>query len=475
MTHVLIVGAGPAGLAAARAADSLGARVTVVDAADATGGQYWRHLPASRPAARERLLHHGWDQFAALDRAVRGTELLLGAQVWSIETGPDGVAVHLAVGEPDADGRELRTVRADRLVLATGAYDRALPVPGGTLGGVYTAGAAQAFAKGERIALGQRVVVSGAGPFLLPVARSLGQAGARVVGVYEANPTGRLLRQWLRRPSELLGAAHKAGELASYLTHFLGRRVGYHPGQQVVAIHGDGRVEAVTVARLDADWRPVPGSQRQLSCDAVCLGHGFTPRLEAALAAGCALGDDRFVRVDEAQQTSVPGVYAAGELTAIGGADHALATGEIAGWAAAGGELHDPRLAGARRRRGQAVAFARRIEAAHGIRAGWLEWLTDATVVCRCEEVTSGALRATATATAADGLRSAKLTTRAGLGLCQGRVCGRNAEAVWLAARGIDGFADSASSDRRPIIAPVTLGDLAALAGPGNPQQEGPS
>lgn len=456
MIDVLVIGAGPAGLAAAAAAARHGVRVAVVEAASGVGGQFWRHLPESRPAAREESLHHGWKTFSALRKSLPD-DVWLDAQVWAVERDGRRLVVHVA----PAGGGELVTLRPWRVVLATGAHDRVLPVPGWTLPGVYTAGAAQAFAKAERLALGDRVVISGAGPFLLPVASSLARTGARVVGIYEASRWGRIAGGWGSRPWRLPGAAGKAGELAGYVATLLRNRIGYHAGEQVVAIHGTSRVEAVTVAKLDAQWRPVPGTGRRVECDTVCLAHGFTPRLELALAAGCALTPGRFVEVDAAQQTSVPGVFAAGEVTGLGGADLALASGEIAGWVAGGGGAADWELTSAVKARDTALAMAARLEAAHGIRPGWTEWLTPETTVCRCEDVTCGTLDAAVDNTRADGLRSYKLTTRAAMGLCQGRVCGRNVEQLLLARRGLAQFPETSTTDRRPVAVPITLGQLA--------------
>jgi NAD(P)H-nitrite reductase large subunit len=180
--------------------------------------------------------------------------------------------------------------------------------------------------------------------------------------------------------------------------------------------------------------------------------------LELAIAAGCGLSRDRFVTVDDGQRTSVPSVFAAGEITGIGGVDLALAEGEIAGWVAAGGAPTDSQLVAAVRARAAFTRFARRIADAHRIGSGWTDWLEPSTVVCRCEEVDYGTLLAVRRDTESVGLRSLKLTTRAGLGLCQGRICGRSVECI-LATDGA-GFADGASTDRRPIAAAIRLGEL---------------
>ena len=463
--EVVVIGAGPAGLSAAAAAREAGASVRLLDSSDATGGQYWRHLPESRPAEDERALHHDWDDYLRLREVLEsdpGVRIDLGAHVWAIEQTDDGVRVDILHGPPDGTHRTSERLLPERLVLATGAHDRALPVPGWTLPGVFTAGAAQALAKGERVAIGRRVVVAGTGPFLLPASTSLSQVGADVVCVIEAASGRHLARSWARRPWELTGVGAKVGELARYGWHHLRHRVPFRTGRAVVEIHGEHRVEAVTIARLDAAWRPVPGTEERIACDAVSLGHGFVPRLELAIAAGCRLGPDRFVTVDESQATSVEHVHAAGELTGIGGADLARAEGRIAGWVAGGGSLDAAAIARARRRRDTYRAFARRLDQATAIGADWADWLTPSTIVCRCEEVDLALLEQVADATAPTSLRSLKLTTRAGLGACQGRICGRNVECL-VKDRLAEVPEGSPGTDRRPVAIPVRLGELAAL------------
>lgn len=461
MTEVLVVGGGPAGMAAALAARRHGARVVLLEAGDDVGGQYWRHLPDGRADTDERLWHHGWDRFVAMRDKLLGDEdceVVTGAHVWSVDRRDDAPPlVHVFVGEPDGQGRAPRTFDPAALVLATGAYERTLPFPGWDLPGVFTAGAAQALAKGERVAVGRRVLVAGAGPFLLPVVSSLLRIGTEVAGVVEAAGPAQLAGGWATRPWQLLAARRKAGELAGYARRMAARRIPYRTGAAVVAAHGIDRVEAVTVARLTRDWTPVPGTGRRIEVDAVCVSHGFVPRTELATAAGCAVGLDGAVTVDERQRTSVPGVLTAGELTGIGGVDLALAEGEIAGTSAAGGEP----APGAVHERAVFRKFAARLAAAHGIRPGWHAWVDDDTVVCRCEDVTAGALRQAAELTGSRGLRSLKLTTRAGLGLCQGRTCGRTVEDMLNRSNG-PGLLDPGRTAHRPIAIPVRLGELAA-------------
>jgi NADPH-dependent 2,4-dienoyl-CoA reductase/sulfur reductase-like enzyme len=461
VNQVLVIGAGPGGLAAARSARAAGATVTLLDSSDSLGGQYWRHLPESRPSRKERILHHGWDKFQALASELTadpGCEVILGAHVWAIDAGEHPV-VHAVIGEPDGRDRQRMSFQPTAIVLATGAHDRTLPFPGWDLPGVFTAGAAQALAKGERLAVGQRVVVAGAGPFLLPVAQSLAATGSRVVAVMEANRAVPMLRGWLPRAWRLLPAAGKGLELAGYLAGHIRHRIPYLLGRTVIAAHGTTAVESVTTARLDSDWVPIAGTEKTIAVDAVCVSHAFTPRLELALAVGCELTTDRFVRVDRRQETSTPGVYAVGELTGIGGVDLALAEGALAGRYAAGASGTNPSL---ERKRAVFSGFADRIEAAHGIRRGWPAWLSESTIVCRCEEVSYGSLCQTARATESQSLRSLKLSTRAGLGICQGRVCGRTVEDLLAREAQLPSLTDGATTDRRPIAVPIRLGELAA-------------
>ncbi|MGW4930859.1 FAD-dependent oxidoreductase [Agromyces sp. NPDC004153] len=442
--RVVILGAGPAGLAAAQAALAHGADVTVLDEGERPGGQFWRH----HDALTDPRMQHQWPRFERLRGALDRAEVHAQASVWHVQA-DDGLRVHALVGPADAAGRTALTVGADALVLATGAHDRALPVPGWTLPGVITAGAAQALAKRDGVAPGRRTVVAGAGPFLLPVAASIGLAGGTVAEVVEAVGVGAIARGWGRSPWRLAGAAGKAGELAEYLGDLFRHRTPYRFGSAVTRIHGVGTVEGVTIQRVDADWRPIPGTERVVECDSVALGHGFTPRLEAAIQAGCVISPDRFVEVDERQATSVPDVFAAGEVTGIAGADAALAEGAVAGFLAAGGELDDPRLRRIVDARRRMHAFAERL-ATHAIRPGWTAWLDDDTIVCRCESVTRARIAEYADASS----RGMRLATRAGLGACQGRTCGRSVEAL---------VAASVDYDQRPVLSSIRIGELAGL------------
>lgn len=477
--QVVVVGAGPGGLAAADGALAAGARVTLLEASGHTGGQYHRTPPPSLRGPRPDPHQHGWAAYERRRRRVLGHPRCAWSPdttVWALEHTapgrPEGPPlVHVLRGPVDRAGRTRHVLSPDALVLAPGAHDRMLPFPGWDLPGVFTAGAAQALAKGERIAVGERVLVAGTGPFLLPVAASLLEAGSAVLEVCEANGPATLARGWSRHPWELASTSGKAGELLAYGARLTRCRVPVRTGRAVIEARGEGRVEEVITAALRADWSVIPGSERVTRADAVCVSHGFTPQLELPLAAGCALRGEgqasQFVTVDGDQLTTCPGVYAAGEVTGIAGAPSARAEGALAGWFAGGGDRAARALSPLRRARDQGRAFARRLAAAHPIGAGWPGWLRQDTVICRCEETRYGALpRAADDGPAADP-RVTKLTTRAGLGPCQARVCGPTVAELTAPRGGSAPGLPEATPHRRPLAQPIRLGDLAAEPGTG--------
>ncbi|MEB3370425.1 FAD-dependent oxidoreductase [Saccharopolyspora mangrovi] len=415
---VVVVGAGPAGMTAALHAARAGADVLLIDSSNSLGGQFHQAPPQEFGVAEPQRIRREQRSFASLEEKIHAHPRIRCAS--GSVRGLDGHTVHVRSG---SDGRE--SFRADALVLATGAHDRVLPFPGWELPGVFTAGAAQALAKGQRIAVGSRVLVAGAGPLLLPVTESLLEVGADVVAVLDAgSPTA-----WLRRAPTLAGQWDKLAGFAGYLRRLVGNTQ-FRTRAGVVEAVGDARVREAVVAKLDARWRPVPGTRRRVAVDAICVAHGLLPRLELAQAAGCDI-EDGFVRVDRVQRSSVPWVFAAGETTGIAGARAAAAEGAVAGLAAAvqvrattWSEVEKPArramlVVRCGRRFGRAMASATRIG------EDWNEWLTPQTLVCRCEEVPYQALRDGASAER--DARSLNLSCRVGLGPCQGRMCGRNA------------------------------------------------
>jgi hypothetical protein len=286
--------------------------------------------------------------------------------------------------------------------------------------------------------------------------------------VYEANdPLG-----YVRQVRQVLGAAGKLTEAGRYGWRMLRHRVPYHRRRMVIAAHGTDQLTGVTVAAVDPRGAVVPGSETEVECDGLAVGFGFTPQLELATALGCATRLDRddslVLDVGPDQATSVPGVYAAGEVTGVGGAGLALVEGQLAGGAVAvslGRPLpwstrRQDRLLRTRRRLRR---FAGALHAVHPVPPAWPDLCDDDTLLCRCEEVPVGAVRRAVRELSAGDARGAKLLTRAGMGWCQGRMCGYATACLTAreATRRPD-VADLAGYASRPLAQPITLGELAA-------------
>jgi thioredoxin reductase len=462
-----VIGAGSAGLAGAVTAAELGLSVALLDGSPQHGGQFYRHPAPSLGSARPEALHHDWAAFAELRRRLEQSDVshLSGHHVWAVTKEDHGLwAVHAVTGVDGTAERSVR-VRARTVLLATGAYERQLPFPGWTLPGVVGAGGAQAMLKSGLVLPGKRVVVAGSGPLLLAVASSLAAAGAQVPAVIEAG--GYL--GYARHPRALAANPQKLAEAAVHGAALLRHRVRLRLRSAVTQVHGTDRVEAVTVTRLDRDWRPVRGAGRRIECDALAVGHGLAPQIELATALGCAthsLADGTSALVlDGLQETSVRGLWAAGETGGVGGAQLARSEGELAGLAAAarlyGHPVREGRVRELQRRRDRMRVFADAMTIAHAPAPGWTGWLTDDTDVCRCEEVSAGSIREAVTDLGARDARTVKLLTRAGMGWCQGRMCGT--AVACLAAR--EGAVEP-PAERRPFAVPVPLSALASLDGP---------
>lgn len=325
--HLAVIGAGPAGLAATVAAAAHGVRVTLIDSAARAGGQFYRQPATELNAGRPQALHHQWRTWerlrGALARDVEAGHVthLTDHHVWLVErrlkqqaSGADRNAftVHALLGPEQEAPAE---VRADAVLLATGGYEKILPFPGWTVPGVLTAGGAQAMLKGNLAVSGRTAVVAGTGPLLLPVATGLTAAGVEVAALVEsADP-----KAFVRRTRALAAQPGKVAEGAQYAAQLLCHRVKLLTRHAVVEAHGDERLEAVTVAALDTDGRVRPGTERRIACDTLAVGHGMLPHTDLAETLGCRL-DGLNVQVDDEQRTDVPGVWAAGETTGIGGA-----------------------------------------------------------------------------------------------------------------------------------------------------------
>ncbi|MYM83202.1 FAD-dependent oxidoreductase [Duganella sp. FT50W] len=394
---IVVVGAGPAGLAAAHAAAAQGAHVGIIDDNPYPGGQIWRGAPDTQSDPRA-------PQLLGELRGFENVEFLPQTRVMYAPQ-----PQHLLVQTPSTSN----TLQYKQLIIATGARERLLPFPGWTLPGVTGAGGLQALSKGGYPLEGKRVVVAGSGPLLLAAAATLKGKGAHIVAIIEQAATPALLRfglGLLATPSKIAQALQLNAQL---------RGVPYWRNSYVHSAQGERALQSVQVKR---------GFEQELDilqCDYLACGYGLLPNVELAQALGCATvarDTQTVVQVDEWQQTSVPGVYCAGEGTGVGGVDLALAEGHIAGLSASGLKEQARGVFAARTRWRK---FAERLGRSFALRPELRTLASDDTIVCRCEDVCHGDLRTQTS------WRSAKLQTRCGMGPCQGRICGGATEVLY--------------------------------------------
>lgn len=406
---ILIIGAGPAGMAAALAAAPSGARIAVLDDNPAAGGQIWRdgpqaHLPPRAREHRRRL------------ETQANIELLPATRVVAL-AGPKALLVE--------DPEQGRVIAYDKLILCTGARELLLPFPGWTLPGVTGAGGLQALIKGGMPVAGERIIIAGSGPLLLASAATAKENGAQVVSITEQ--------------ASLSAVAGFAAQLPRW-PHKLLQSFGlFHPGYRansyVVEALGDGRLEAV---RLNSG-----GQIREIACDRLACGFGLIPNLQLGQALGCRI-DNNAIAVDAWQATSLADHYAAGESTGFGGSEKALVEGAIAGHAAVGERDAAQRLWPQRQRW---HGFASALNATFALRDEVKNLAKPDTLICRCEDVPMAAV------TDHQGWSQAKMASRCGMGACQGRICGGVAQALF-------GWQPAAP---RPPFSPARIGTLLRL------------
>jgi D-hydroxyproline dehydrogenase subunit alpha len=407
---VLIVGAGPAGIAAACTAANGSRHIGLIDDNPLPGGQIWR-------GGKEKLeTREGRVWFDKLARA--NVDVRTGIQV----------AAHpepgVLWGETEQDPCELAY---DKLIIATGARERFLPFPGWTLPNVMGAGGLPALIKSGYPIEGKKVAVAGSGPLLLATGAHLRSHGADVALIAEQAPWTRLISFGLALPYL---SPSKVIQAAGYKSKLFGVR--YLANCWPLAAYGDTKLCSVDFHAGKETW--------EQECDLLACGFGFVPNLELPMLLGCQI-ENGAVRVNQLQETSIGGVYCAGEPTSIGGVDLALIEGQIAGLAAMGEFDKAAKLFAARKK---GLRFARAMNHAFALRQELKNLAASDTIVCRCEDVTRARIEKY------DTSRAAKLQTRCGMGACQGRICGGATEFLF-------GYKPEAV---RPPIFPVTLKNL---------------
>lgn len=469
--EVAIIGGGPSGLAAATTLSDYGLDTCLIDEQPRLGGQIYRQPPvgfAVQSWLAGRVYERGRE---LLERAERlaGLRHLAPATVWGLfasEPGCEPSGGHHVFYE---QAGRLGRVSARRVLLATGCYEMPVPFPGWHLPGVMSAGGMQTLLKSQRVAAGGHVVLAGSHPLLLVAAEQMLQAGVTIAAVVLSQPVTTAARA-LRSPAALLGAFGQLLHAGHCLRRLRRARVPLLFGRVIVEAVGDDAVAAVRVRHSDFH-----GETREIACDAVGLCYGFLASSELARQAGVRSaweqGSGWVVAADPFMRSTVPGVSVAGELIGVAGAEAATLSGEIAalGIAVDAGRLTaeaaSARSRAPRRRLARVRRFAALLAELSGPPPQLLSRLaTPATLVCRCEDVTIGALVAALRAEPAiESASAAKLLTRVGMGRCQGRMCELAVRRVISDCRGHP-LSEVESYVPRPPVKPVSLAALAAAA-----------
>lgn len=458
---LVVVGAGPAGLSAAARAAGHGIRVLLVDENPAPGGQIYRSVTTTPVTERAVLGEDYWHGATIVARFEQSqAEYAPRCTVWSIAADPAGSAKGFEIGL-SLDGRA-RLIVARQVILATGAQERPFPIPGWTLPGVMTAGAAQIALKSSGIVPAGRTVIAGCGPLLYLLAGQLAAAGTEIVAVLDTTPRANWSKALAALP-DFLRSPYLAKGLK--LMAKARRRLRFVSGVSGLAAQGEGKLVTVAVER---------GAKTEtIACETLLLHQGVIPSVNLSNAAGCEHGFDAeqhafLPKLDAWFASSVDGIAIAGDGSGIGGAESAALRGEIAAFDALRrlGKLseaeRDRQAAPVRAELGRRLRGRRFLDLLYKPAPQFLAPREDATIVCRCEEVTAGQVRDAAGRLGVTGPNQMKAFLRCGMGPCQGRLCGPTVVELIAQTRGTTP-AETGYYRLRPPVKPVTLAELAAL------------
>lgn len=448
---VAIIGAGPAGLAAAAVLREHGVGVSIIDEQPRAGGQILRQPPKNFSVAhwlpaklydRVKAALHAVSEQQDIDWRFQSTVLgIMRPSPYRV-----GQRTHeLWIQGPSG----CYLLRANAVLLAPGCYERPLAFPGWTLPGVMGAGAIQGFVKSQQFVPGNRFLLAGSHPLQLVVADQLLTAGAKVAAVVFTQRKQQS-RRMLRHPFVALRHYRQLLE-TSYILRRL-RRAGVPVifGHTIVHAEGAEAVERATIAAMKPGGTIDYHKTQVFECDRIGVCHGFLASSELARQAGADMrwndhAGGWLARHDDWLESSIENLFVAGEITSVDGADAALEKGRIAafGILRSLGRLDDNRAhtlaSTARKRLSRLQNFAAVLQQlAQPPASLTLQTMNDDTILCRCESIKRGELqRALADNKHVLSADAAKLLTRVGMGLCQGRLCGDNVARVIAEVRGV--------------------------------------
>jgi thioredoxin reductase len=461
---LLIVGSGPAGMSAAIRAAKFGLSVVVADEQSAPGGQIWRAIEANVAARSEKVFGAAYRAGEEVVRRFRASKALYepNTRVWQIEraSGNDGWDVFMS------RGTTAERVNARRVLLATGAQERPQPFPGWTLPGVMTVGAAQILQKTSRQIPEHPVWVAGSGPLPLLYMTQLLEAGGSIAGWLDTTPPGAFSRS---RSKLLAASAGWRDLLKGALWSANLRRRDFPIIRDVIAIEakGIGQLEQIS-------YQTSGGKAGTVSAELLLAHEGVIPSMHFTQAMGChhRWNDQQLCfepELDAWGETSVNGIFVAGDGAGIGGAKAAYTRGELAAVGVAASlnvvssVVAQDDATPLRAKLARELATRPLLDAFFRPRREIFE-PADETIVCRCEEVTAAEIRF-AGRVGQPGPNQLKAFTRAGMGPCQGRQCGYTVANI-LAATQCRSISAVGFQRVRPPLKSVTLAEIASIDAP---------
>ena len=458
---LVVIGGGPAGIAAAATAAKHGLSVALIDERPTLGGQIYKRVgpgfkvKSAKEVGKDYFL--GEELINELENS--SVELFLETLVGTIENS----AVVIV-----RNGESAERLNYKKLLISPGAYDRPVAFPGWTLPGVITAGAAQSLVKTQRVNPGSRIFFAGSGPLALAFPAQLSGYGANIVGIIEAAPRPGIFKA-LRILFAVIGNLDLMRDAAKYQFHLISNRIPMTYRRIIVSANGKDRVESVTHAKVDKNWRVIPGTEKTVEVDALCVGYGFFPSVELFRLLGCELAYEEsrggaVVKLDNWGATSVANVFGAGDGTGISGSYVAIARGRLAALkiAAELGKISETSLTalatGFQKTFKRRTKFQSAINNAYEIKSGIYALADNKTVICRCESVTLENILPVLESTVDPSV--VKAYTRCGMGLCQGRNCQRQISALIAEKQNISIAEISQATPRFPTK-PISLGQIA--------------
>ena len=460
---VLIIGNGFAGIVAANRLAAAGAGVVLLDENIHIGGQLLRRLPERLGSPRsyhpDYVKKIGLNFIAALKS--EKITILNRSRVLGIYPGREVLI--------EENENTVRTLKAERIILATGAREKFLPFRGWTMPGVLSSGAVQVLIKGSGVLPARDLLIGGSGVFLYSVAYECLKAGARVQAVLEQ----RRMLDKAPLAMQLLHQLPKLSEGARFMSRLILSRVPLRFNTRIVEARGSGTLAEVVSAPVDGSGRTKTGREKIYRTPLLATGYGFSANIELAQMAGCrseyaAERGGWVVSTDDRLETSLPGIFAAGEVTGIAGALKSICEGEIAALAISheqgriAAPLYEKKLAKLLRERQHHLQFGKYFNLLYAIPAAAYAEIPDDTLICRCEDVSMGDIRR-AVANGYDTPATLKIALRSAMGDCQGRICG---PVIYDILAALTGRSQGSMTPLvvRPPVKPVSIDSLASFS-----------